>query len=215
MSPTTMSEEDRRDLIARQHRALYGDGSSLYGAEGTSPRPASQDVRASQPGGARGASPLAFDPYGVQASSTGEGAVQMPPRDHVNSTTSPASNSTTQQSFGLMSGAQQSSRTSNSSPRGESPPPGAQQGAKGSTPAVGVAPIGTRPAAQAPPTNQRATTPLTPSALSKDERSTSALSNPSMGENNNKGVGGLGAWGGNSGVWGSGKNLAVQPSVWG
>ena len=218
-----MSEEDRRELIARQHRALYGDNASLYGGDSPNSRPQSQDVRVSNSG--RGPSPLAFDPYGVQASSGGESAVQMPPRDHGNSTTSPASNPTTQQSFNMMAGAQQSSRTSNSSPR-ESPPPG--QGAKGGV--GGVAPIGTRPTQ--PPTssgsmNNRSTTPLTPSSLgygysadsqsagnSKDERSTSASSNPPLPEN--KGVSGLGGWGGNSGVWGSGKSsLAVQPSVWG
>lgn len=215
-----MSEDDRRELIARQHRALYGDTSSLYGSENPNSRPQSQDVRVSNSG--RGPSPLAFDPYGVQTSSGGESAVQMPPRDHGNSTTSPASNPTTQQSYSLMGNAQQSSRTSNSSPN-ESPPPG--QGTKNNT--SGVAPIGTRPA-QAPTSagsmNQRSTTPLTPSSLgygfttadvqgsAKDERSASASSNPPVADN--KGVSGLGgAWGSN---WGSGKSsLAVQPSVWG
>ena len=218
-----MSEEDRRELIARQHRALYGDNSQLYGQDASGARPPSQDVRVSNPG--RGASPLAFDPYGVQTQPGGEGAVQMPPRDRNNSTASPASNQTTQQSFSLLNDAQQSSRTSNSSP-GASPPPGQQAGKGGAPP--GVAPIGTRPA-QAPNSaggmNKRSTTPLTPSSLSygysaeaqgagktQDERSTSASSNPALVD---KGVSGLGGWGSNSGVWGSGKNLAVQPSVWG
>ncbi|KAK3711248.1 hypothetical protein LTR37_009842 [Vermiconidia calcicola] len=221
MSPNTMSEEDRRELIARQHRALYGDHSQLYDSQGSAPRPQSQDVRQSSQG--RGASPLAFDPYGVQPHPGVEGAVQMPPRDRVNNTASPVSNQTTQQSFTLMSEAQQSSRTSNSSP-GASPPPGQNQ--KGGAP--GVAPIGTRPA-QAPNSaggmNKRSTTPLTPSSLSygfnaeaqnagsNDARSTSAASNPPPAD---KAVSGLGGWGSNSGVWGSGKgSLAVQPSVWG
>src|ERR1700761_7273261 len=163
MSPTTMSEDDRRELIARQHRALYGDSSSMYGSEGSTSRPQSQDVRTPNPG--RGPSPLAFDPYGVQGQSGGDGAVQMPPRDHGNSAASPVSNQTTQQTFNLLGDAQQSSRTSNSSP-GESPPPGQNQ--KGGAP--GVAPIGTRPAQGAPNSvagmNKRSTTPLTPSALS-------------------------------------------------
>lgn len=222
MSPTTMSEDDRRELIARQHRALYGDTTSMYGSEGSGSRPQSQDVRSANPN--RGPSPLAFDPYGVQAHQSAEGAVQMPPRDRGNSTASPVSQQTTQQSYTLLSDAQQSSRTSNSSP-GESPPPGQNQ--KGAAP--GVAPIGTRPT-QAPGSagglNKRSTTPLTPSSLSygfnadaqniganKDERSTSAASNPPPAD---KPVTGLGGWGSNSGVWGSGKNsLAVQPSVWG
>ena len=217
-----MNEEDRRELIARQHRALYGDTSSLYGAEVSAPRPQSQEVRVSNSG--RGASPLAFDQYGVQAQPGAEGALQMPPRDRAESTASPASNPNSQQPFTLLNDAQQSSRTSNSSPGG-SPP--LSQNQKGGAP--GVAPIGTRPI-QAPTSaggmNKRSTTPLTPSSLShgfsaesqrvsnvKDERSTSAASNPPLAE---KGVSGLGGWGSNSGVWGSGKNtLAVQPSVWG
>lgn len=219
MSPAAMNEDDRRELIARQHRALYGDNSSLYTGEGSA-RPPSQDVRVSGPG--RGPSPLAFDPYGVQAQAGAEGAVQMPPRDRAESTASPASNPPAQQPFGLLNEAQQASRTSNSSPGG-SPP--LVQGQKGT--AAGVVPIGTRPA-QAPGSagglNKRSTTPLTPSSLSygftsadsqnaKDERSTSAASNPPLAE---KGVSGLGGWGSTSGVWGTtGKNLAVQPSVWG
>jgi hypothetical protein len=213
-----MSEDDRRELIARQHRALYGDNATLYSAEGGS-RPQSQDARNSV---GRGQSPLAFDPYGVQTQPGAESAVQMPPRDRAESTASPASNAAQQQSFSLLSEAQQSSRTSNSSPGG-SPPLG--QGQKGAAP--GVAPIGTRPT-QAPGAaaglNKRSTTPLTPSSLSygytsadsqqaKDERSTSAASNPALAD---KSVGSLGGWGSGSAVWGSGKNtLAVQPSVWG
>ncbi|KAK5746678.1 hypothetical protein LTR17_000694 [Elasticomyces elasticus] len=215
MSPAAMNEEDRRALIARQHRALYGDNSNLYTGDGSS-RPPSQDARVSAPG--RGASPLACDPYGAQAQGGAEGGVQMPPRERAESTASPAGNAPAQQSFGLRSDAQSVSRTSNSSPGG-SPPLG--QGQKSS--AAGVVPIGTRPM-QAPGSssglNKRSTTPLTPSSLSygfsgvdaKDERSTSSASNPPL----DKGVGGLGGWGGNSAVWGSGKStLAVQPSVWG
>lgn len=69
MSPTTMSEEDRRELIARQHRALYGDNSSLYNADGT--RAQGQDARV--PSGGRGPSPLAYDPFGAQAQAGAEG----------------------------------------------------------------------------------------------------------------------------------------------
>lgn len=215
LSPATMSEEDRRELIARQHRALYGEGSSLYNADGT--RAPSQDARTSSAG--RGPSPLAFDPFG-QAQSGADGSVQMPPRDRAESTASPVSNPPVQQ-FGLLNDAQQSSRTSTSSP-GESPPlTGVSKGS-----AAGVAPIGTRPA-QAPGLGKRSTTPLTPSSLSygfnasdnrpantgNDQRSTSAASNPSL---NKEGASGLGNWGSSSGTWGPGsKNLSVQPSVWG
>ncbi|KAK4541337.1 hypothetical protein LTR36_008095 [Oleoguttula mirabilis] len=228
MSPNTMSEEDRRELIARQHRALYGDNSQLYGTEGSGSRPQSQDARVSGASAGRGPSPLAFDPYAAHAQSGAEGVVQMPPRDRAASTASPASNPPTQQSFALLSDAQHSSRTSNSSPGGS--PPLTQGGRKGSV--AGVAPIGTRPiqssgAGPAGGLNKRSTTPLAPSSLSygytsadaqgaahaKDERSTSSASNPPLAD---KGVSGLGGWGSNSAVWGSGKNtLAVQPSVWG
>ena len=220
-----MSEEDRRELIARQHRALYGESSAIYGAEGSGPgsRASSGDVRV--PSGGRGTSPLAFDPYGAQAQAQGgaESGVQMPPRDRTESTASPASNPNTQQSY-----AQQSSRTSASSPGGSPPLIQGQKGGAG-----GVAPIGTRPnpGTGAPGgLGKRSTTPLTPSALSygysadkqgggnngKDERSTSAASNSNSGILADKSVSGLGGWGSNSGVWGSGKSsLAVQPSVWG
>lgn len=223
-----MSEEDRRELIARQHRALYGDNSSLYNADGTAARPTSQDVRV--PGGARGASPMAFDPFSAQAqaAANGEGAVQMPPRDRASSTASPASNAATQQSFALLND-QQSRRTSNSSPSG-SPP--LSQGPKGTV--GGVAPIGTRPVQAPGPAgglNKRSTTPLTPSSLAygfssaeaqnpngqpqqlKDERSTSSASNPALADKN---VGALGGgWGGNSGVWGKNTLGNAQASVWG
>lgn len=212
LSPATMSEEDRRELIARQHRALYGDNANMYNADDS--RAQSQDARVSS--GGRGPSPLAFDPFGVQAQAGAEGAVQMPPRERADNTASPVSNPPAQQAFGHLSETQQSSRTSNSSPGASPPLTGSQKG--------GVAPIGTRPAqgpGGASGLGKRSTTPLTPSSLSygfnasdgpnigaiKNERSTSASSNPADK---------LGNWGSSSGVWGPGKNsLAVQPSVWG
>ena len=228
MSPNTMSEEDRRELIARQHRALYGDNSTLYNADGTAAaRPNSQDARV--PAGARGASPMAFDPFSAQAqaSANSEGSVQMPPRDRANSTASPANSAAAQQSFALLND-QQSRRTSNSSPSG-SPP--LAQGPKGTL--SGVAPIGTRPIQTSGPAgnlNKRSTTPLTPSSLAygfssaesqpanaapqqlKDERSGSAASNPALADKN---VGLGGGWGGNSGVWGKNSLGSAQASVWG
>jgi len=245
MSPNAgMSEDERRELIARQHRALYGTESSMYGSDGS--RPNSQDARVSTMTGFRGGSPLAYDPFGMQSqNNAGDSAVQMPPRDQpqnknvapggqrsrANSTSSPSSNPPT--SFSLFDNAQQSSRTSNSSPTGASPP---HDGVK-STTTAGVAPIGTRPSQpqqsqpqqqqqQAGPSLQkRSTTPL-PSPLSFGftangseqssgaERSTSASSNTPASAVADKPVG-L-AWGPNSAVWGSSKNtLGVQASVWG
>ncbi|KAI9812730.1 MAG: hypothetical protein M1827_004486 [Pycnora praestabilis] len=200
MSPSAMNEEDRRELIARQHRALYGNDSAPYyeaggfGEDGQTPRPGTQGSSAqhSASGGARGSSPLAFDPFGMsqvqgqngaienagqlpsneqfqgqKASMSGSGTLQQQQRSRANSTSSPASNPT---SFSLFdNAAQQSSRTSTSSPGG-SPP---RQTTKSSTTAIGggVAPIGTRPnqggqgQASNPAHNKRSTTPL-PSPLS-------------------------------------------------
>lgn len=232
MSPNAMSEEDRRELLARQHRALYGDNSGLY----TSNNPtSSQDARVSTSAAGRGPSPLAFDPFGMQAQNVpSEGSVQMPSRDNkdaaggaqdarANSNSSPSSNQNP--AFSLFENSQQANRTSNSSPGG-SPP---HQGGKSSN-TSGVAPIGTRPTNQGQQAsgslNRRSTTPL-PSPLSysynaseqknnnnnNNERSTSTSSNTptTMAD---KGVS-LG-WGNNSGVWGPAKNtLGVQASVWG
>jgi len=231
LSPNTMSEGDRRELIARQHRALYGDNSALYNADGSPvSHPPSQDARVT--GAGHGSPPSALDRFGVQAQPGADGAVQMPPRDRTNLTASPVSTQPTQQSFGRLNDAQQSSRTSNSS-SGGSPPLG--HGVQKGSSAAGIIPIGTRPTQ--PPSsaggglNKRSTTPLTPSSLShgfssaaesqsaaaaahvKDERSASAASNPALAD---KSVGGLGGWGSNSAVWGAPKTtLAVQPSVWG
>jgi len=230
-----MSEDERRELIARQHRALYGNESNLYSpdspeaAAAASQRRQSQDVRVGSlngPAGTRGASPLAaFGPFGgVQAQSGGGGAepvVQMPSRDlpkSPNSVTSPSSNPASQ--FGLIDqSTQHSSRTSVSSP---SPP--LTQGAKST--AAGVVPIGTRPVQPAAVSSikGRSTTPL-PSPLSygfnagegnamaKTERSASAASSVAA----DKPISGLGAsWASNSSGWGASKNpLGVQASVWG
>ena len=234
MSPNAgMSEDERRELIARQHRALYGDNSSIYTPDPSTSRPLSQDARVTTTmGNLRGGSPLAFDPFSAASQKNGEQVVQMPSREgaqnkdavpglqrsRANSTSSPSSNPTT--SFSLFENAQQSSRTSTSSPGG-SPP---RQGSKGQSNSS-VAPIGTRPsqtqAQPSAPLQKRSTTPL-PSPLSfgfsasdtnGNERSTSASSNPPSTVTD-KGVG-LG-WGSNSSVWGTSKaSLSVQASVWG
>lgn len=219
MSPNTgMSEDERRELIARQHRALYGNESTLYTDKNG--RTTSQDTRGA--GAARDGSPLAFDPYGIKSpGGTSEAAVQMPPRDQTASARSPANNasspSTNQNSsFGKFDSTQPSARTSSASPSGGSP--------TGTNNKNGVAPIGTRPAGSQiaiQGLQKRSTTPL-PSPLNKgfnvndqsfaNERSTSSASNPQDKNNNNVAL----AWGSNSGVWGNGKtSLGVQASVWG
>lgn len=232
MSPGSgMSEEERRELIARQRSALYGEGAAGFSENGAfdengTPRPGTQGSGSQSATGIRGHSPLAFDHYNAQGQ--GENSNQQAPaepqsatsqapgqqRSRANSTSSPSSNPTS--SFSLFeSAAQQSSRTSTSSPGG-SPP---RQGGKPQN-GSGVAPIGTRPSGQAPnpALNKRSTTPL-PSPLSygfaaneegKDGRTTSAASNPNSQAQHDAGLG----WGSKSGVWGK-SNLNQQASVWG
>jgi len=233
MSPGSgMSEDERRELIARQRNALYGEGAAYpEGAgfdENGTPRPGTQGSGSQSATAIRGHSPLAFDHFNAQAAQgesqqapEPQSATQAPgqQRSRANSTSSPSSNPTS--SFGMFeSAAQQSSRTSTSSPGG-SPP---RQG-KAPT-SSGVAPIGTRPSAQAvnPALNKRSTTPL-PSPLSygfaanndettaqNDNRATSAASNPNSQSNPQSAS--IGGWGSKSGVWGN-KQLGVQASVWG
>jgi len=232
MSPGSgMSEEERRELISRQRNALYGEGAGYsenggFDENGT-PRPGTQGSGSQSATGLRGHSPLAFDHFNAQATQVensnqqaeqqqATGQAQGQQRSRANSTSSPSSNPTS--SFSLFeSAAQQSSRTSTSSPGG-SPP---RQG-KGPT-SSGVAPIGTRPSGQAPnpALNKRSTTPL-PSPLSygfaanedsksdKDGRAPSAASNPNSQAQQDVGLG----WGSKSGVWGK-NSLGVQASVWG
>ncbi|KAK6423932.1 hypothetical protein LTR95_016467 [Oleoguttula sp. CCFEE 5521] len=209
MSPNTMNEQDRRDLIARQHRALYGESSTLYNADGSAARPTSGDVR--------NQSPSQFDP------SADESTVQMPPRERAESAASPANATAPGQQFTHINELAQA-RTSTSSPGASPPLPQGQKGAASS-----VAPIGTRPA-QTPAAglNKRSTTPLTPSSLSygfsstesatsKDERSASAAANPPVLAADKNAIGGLGSgWGGDRGAWGkTGNAMGAQASVWG
>ena len=243
-----MSDEERRELIARQHRALYGnDGNSFFesgnfGDESHTPRASAQTAGApASTTSGRGPSPLTYNSFGItqnqvqpvaseptaeqsqQQAPAGPSPKPQPQRSRANSTSSPASNP---QSFSLFENtAQQSSRTSTSSPGG-SPP---RQVKSATAPiGTGVAPIGTRPVqnqAVNPVLNKRSTTPL-PSPLSYgfapnesltaistgNERSTSAASNPPAGVKDST-VGSM-AWGSSSGVWGK-NSLGVQASVWG
>ncbi|KAI9852577.1 MAG: hypothetical protein M1838_000231 [Thelocarpon superellum] len=84
MSPSTMKEGDRRDLIARQHRALYGsdapafpENGGQFGENGPTPRPGTQasGPPPSSSSAGRGPSPLAFDPFGLAQT---QGANQAP-----------------------------------------------------------------------------------------------------------------------------------------
>ncbi|CAO2651471.1 Nn.00g040410.m01.CDS01 [Neocucurbitaria sp. VM-36] len=224
MSPNAMNEDERRELIARQHRALYGETSTLYNNNPTS----SQDVRVQTSGAGRGTSPLAFDPFGMQAqNASGDAAVQMPPRGdkdaaggaqeaRANSNQSPSSNQNP--AFSLFD-AQQANRTSNSSPGGSPPISGPKSNGSG------VAPIGTRPQNQnlhqpaGAPLGKRATSPL-PSPLgynsynaSEQKQNSAATTSASLNPSSTVTEKGVGIW--NNGPWGNTPNQGVQASVWG
>jgi hypothetical protein len=272
MSPGSMNDEERRELIARQHRALYGrdgaapaengkiasDGTTTprSGVQGPAIATAAPNAASAPAGGAaaRGPSPLGLNRFGTGMNHGGQGQVQgpaskngvgamesngahvslehqgQPPslasgptpaqplqRSRANSTTSPTSNPP---NFSLFDGsAQQSSRTSASSPSG-SPPRQAAKFAPGS----GVAPIGTRPSQVANSSlNKRSTTPL-PSPLSfgfgasdesgaRERHAAPVAANPPIAAvpDQNASLG----WGSKGGVWGAKGSLGVQASVWG
>lgn len=227
-----MSEEGRRELIARQHRALYGNEASPnmegnFGGESARPDTQGSNVPTSSAGNMRGPSPRPLDGFGMQgqgmsgenASQAGSSSAQQQDA-RADSTASPASGNAPAGFGAFDQVTQQSSHTSTSSPGGESPN---RQATKAATAPIGSAmgPIGSRPTQQQAPNpalNKRSTTPL-PSPLSYgfassqtsgvDERSTSASSNPpNAPKEPNVGLG----WGNSSGVWGNKNSLQ---GVWG
>jgi hypothetical protein len=193
-----MSEEETRELIARQRSALYGEGpfadKSGYVDENGNVRPGIPGHNGpSGPSSLRGHSPLAFDGMGrapPSAEARTPGSVADPtaapadPSPRPQSTSSPSIGGPTNRVFDNAVGAQ--SRTSTSSPTGASPPRDLAPGSKGGS----VAPIGTRP-----------------SGTSTGGSSASKRSTTPMGSS--------GGWGRGSGVWGQSSNLGAQASVWG
>ncbi|KAK0628248.1 hypothetical protein B0T17DRAFT_504945 [Bombardia bombarda] len=188
LSPGSMSEEDRRQLIAQQRSALYGEGSFSeaggYVDEHGVPRPGLPGTVQNGPASLRGHSPMTYE-YGRTPPVHAEAGPQPPveggpgsqsagphERSRANSNSSPQSNPAGAKGvFDVPGGGpgQQASRTSASSPGGSPPrqvaPGGSNKPGQGS-----VAPIGTRPSISNPPTNtalnKRSTTPL-PSPLSQ------------------------------------------------
>lgn len=215
MSPTGMSEEDRRELIARQHRALYGNESNLYANDGSSPRPVSQDARVLANAPPHGSSSMGFNAYGAPGSGPENGPqmsgmAQGQTRSRSNSTASPA---VVQNQFAMYDNSQQGlAQPAPASPSGSPTRSGAKP-----TGGNSVAPIGTRPGQGA------RNTPPVPSPLgygfSTDkmgggpkERSQSSASNPAgSGSEKAPGIGWSGN-NGNNGPWGPNK---MQASVWG
>ncbi|KAI8160469.1 hypothetical protein K4K49_003676 [Colletotrichum sp. SAR 10_70] len=199
-----MSEEETRELIARQRSALYGEGQFAekggYVDETGAVRPGVPGH--SGPSSLRGQSPLTYDitrgppPHGdanTPVSVTdGPGPIAGPPGEQgsrAGSTASPQPNAPNNKSAFESAVSQAAARTNNSSPGG-SPP---RQEMPGSKPAQTVAPIGTRPSG----------TP-TGASNSSSKRSTTPLASP-------------GGWGRGNGVWGPQSSGLSQPpaSVWG
>jgi hypothetical protein len=240
-----MSEEDRRELIARQRSALYGEGpfaeTGGYIDETGTPR---QGVpSANGPATAlRGHSPLAYD-YNRQPPAQGDlsgpapqntegtpGGQQAgaPQRDRTSSNASPSSN---------QPGPTSNAQTTRRSPANSSPDPSRggppSTGAKSSSAIGSVAPIGTRPTAVsgAPPAtsslSKQPSSARLPSPLSQEygnqaaeAGASSSTSGPGSNPPSATGEGsnvGLSGWGSRSGVWGSANKsgLGVQASVWG
>lgn len=231
ISPAAVNEESRRELLARQHRALYGNDSPAFFPPNTF---AEDGSRPESQAGMRGASPRSVDPFSqasipggpdsISQASAGPAGIQSPSR--ANSTSSPSS--------GINPVFGEQPVTSASSPGADSPSSRQANSKANAGPIGSVGPIGSRPAQQTGPSqapnpslNKRSTTPL-PSPLgfgftpgeSINDRSVSAASNPATSTAGPSGVkdasGGVGlGWSNTSGVWGSKTGLGVQASVWG
>ncbi|KAL9612676.1 MAG: hypothetical protein Q9167_002758 [Letrouitia subvulpina] len=174
ISPNAMNEEDRRELIARQHRALYGNESGLLfeSSKATddshTPRLGNQSAGTSNSAtGGRGTSPRTFDPYIMgQGQVQGQGQTEVVEAANQVNTSEQGQHNT---SSGPSPKPQQerSRGTSNSSPASNnqnfslfesatqqtgqnaaSSPGGSppRQGKPSAPNSGGVAPIGTRPA---------------------------------------------------------------------
>ena len=239
MSPSTLSEEGRRELIARQHRALYGNEGAAggfappggYSDDGNTPREQSSGVPTSSTGGMRGNSPRGMDPFGMGQSSTQSGPNDNNVQDtsnmsqesgRGNSVASPAAGTAPGNFTSFESASQQAGKPSTSPTGGESP---TRQVTKSTTAPIGsgMGPIGSRPQQQQSQNaglNKRTTSPL-PSSLNykfgsneqnnNNERAGSSNSNNNAQKENSNPS--MGAWVTGSGVWGSNKIGAT--SVWG
>ena len=117
MSPNTMNEEERRDLIARQHRALYGNDGATYYERGNfsedshTPRPSTQSTGApTSATSAREPSPLAYNSFGLN-----QNQVQSANNEANSQFSAPDQTQQTQQ--------QQTQQTQQTAPNGPSPKP--------------------------------------------------------------------------------------------
>ncbi|KAJ5463090.1 hypothetical protein N7475_008034 [Penicillium sp. IBT 31633x] len=235
-SPAAGSEDSRRELLARQHRALYGNESPAFFPPGAfsddNSRPDSQAGGATpSSAGVRGSSPRGVDPFGLtQTSATTADATGLQSPSRANSTSSPSS--------AINASFTEQPVTSTPSPGADSPSSRQASSKPSAGPIGSVGPIGSRPAsgqAATPPANpalnKRSITPLpsplglgfTPadSTAGSTERTSSAGATPpvtsaSGGPGAKESAGGVGlGWSNGSGVWSSKSGLGVQASVWG
>lgn len=230
MSPSTLSEEGRRDLIARQHRALYGGegaafvGQTPYGIEDINNRDQSGAAPANASTVARGASPRSADPFGTsgQSSQTEQNAVAGQDTSRPEKAGSPSGQAAP--GFGSFDAPIQSSSGKSASPTSGEEISHSRQISKSTTAPISgsMGPIGSRPNAQPAPNqslNKRTTSPL-PSSLNYNfgnneqinDRAPSSNSNSNAQKESSPGSG-MGAWGTGSGVWGN--NKIGTTSVWG
>lgn len=215
LSPVAASEDNRRELLARQHRALYGNDAPPFFQPGSfgddnGSRPETQGSTGPPSAGPaiRGPSPRARDPFGVNTNTgktgpvEGSGVPNLPQEVSKASDPSPASG-TAPNAFGAFEPAPSQNNKPASPGGGESP---SRQAQKSATAPIGsgMGPIGSRPSQAAGQSlNKRSTTPLT------TERSASASSNPGGAPKETNNV-----WGNGSGVWGAKSSLGAT-SVWG
>ncbi|KIW96951.1 uncharacterized protein Z519_02342 [Cladophialophora bantiana CBS 173.52] len=231
MSPSTLSEEGRRELIARQHRALYGGdpaafvGQVPFSTEDGNSRDQAGAVSGNGPGAPRGPSPRTSDPFGVpgqttQGESGAQGTSSGQEASRAEKATSPSAQ--TSSGFGTFDTSIQAPGKAPTPPSGEESSH-SRQISKSTTAPVsgGMGPIGSRPNVQQAPNqsiNKRTTSPL-PSSLGygfgsneqNADRAGSANSNSNAQKESS--TSGMGAWGTGSGVWGS--NKIGTTSVWG
>ncbi len=220
MSPSTLSEEGRRDLIARQHRALYGgDPAAFVGQVPFSPEDGNgRDMAGSVQGGVtgapRGQSPRGTDPFSPQ------GEANPASGQDTSRGEKGVSSSTQAPGFG----------TFEPSTTGKAPTPPttdesshARSISKSTTAPIigGMGPIGSRPNPQQAPNqsiNKRTTSPL-PSSLGYsfggNEQNVDRVGSANSNANNQKESSNtaMGGWGTGSGVWGN--NKIGTTSVWG
>lgn len=200
-SPSGISEEGRRDLIARQHRALYGNDGTLLNPASGYPEEGRDQSGTTPIGGPRGPSPRAMDRFGAPGQGPSQDSVQDQQRGDK------AGGSNVPPTFGGFDQAA-------TSPAAVDDNSHSRQLSKSTTAPLGggMAPIGSRPNTQNQPLNKRTTSPYGFGATEQNnERSTSSNSNNNTQKEGSTNPS-MGTWGTGSGVWG---NKIGATSVWG